>query len=153
MRRLTTPAWLLKHALAVVLVVAFLWLGWWQIGRAAGGNALSYGYSIEWPFFAAFVVFMWVREARLTLRGPAPAAEPRPAEASAAPAGTPIKGFDVDAAIAHRTAANAAALDADAASADLEGAGAYNQYLAWLAENPDVRPGDLRRAARATTKE
>lgn len=146
MRRLTTPGWLLKHALAVVLVVAFLWLGWWQIGRAAGGNALSYGYSIEWPFFAAFVVFMWVREVRLTLRGPAPVAEPRPAEPSAAADRTSVKGFDVDAALAHRAAADAAALDAEAASD-------YNQYLAWLAEHPDVRPGDLRRASRATTKE
>src|SRR5262249_29144889 len=149
MRRLATPAWLLRHALAVVLVVAFLWLGWWQIGRAAGGNALSYGYSIEWPFFAGFVVFMWVREVRLTLRGNSPAAQPRladPAPEQAAADRTGIKSFDVDAALADRAPAGAGALEADAASD-------YNRSLAWLAENPDVRPGDLRRAARATTKE
>jgi len=55
--------------------------------------------------------------------------------------------------LAHRAAASAAVLDADAAASDIEGAAAYNKYLAWLAEHPDVRPGDLRRASRATTKE
>jgi hypothetical protein len=148
MRRLATPAWLFKHALAVVLVVTFLWLGWWQLGRAAGGNALSFGYSIEWPFFAGFVVFIWVREVKLTLHG-LPAAPPRSAPApddqGAAVPRTSLKAFDVDAALAHRAAAHAATLDADATTD-------YNQYLAWLAAHPDVRPGDLRRA-RATVKE
>ena len=70
MRRLASPGWLLKHAIVLALVAAFLILGWWQFGRAKQGNALSLGYTFEWPFFAAFVIFMWVREIRITLYGP-----------------------------------------------------------------------------------
>lgn len=70
MHPLRTPAWLVKHAVAVVLVITFLGLGWWQIRRAADGNMLSYGYALEWPLFAAFVVLLWWREVRHTLRRP-----------------------------------------------------------------------------------
>ena len=69
MRRFLTPGWLLRHVAMVVLVAAFLALGWWQIGRARGGNMLSFGYAIEWPVFALFVIFVWTREIRAELRG------------------------------------------------------------------------------------
>jgi cytochrome oxidase assembly protein ShyY1 len=59
-----TPKWLLCHLLVVVLVVAFLRLGWWQLSRAEGGNGLSIGYTLEWPAFAAFVIVVWIREMR-----------------------------------------------------------------------------------------
>ena len=55
---------MLKHLVMVVLVAACLGLGWWQIGRAAGGNPLSFGYAFEWPVFALFVIFIWYREVR-----------------------------------------------------------------------------------------
>ena len=58
MRRFLTFRWLLRHAAMVVLVVAFLALGWWQIGRARHGNLLSFGYAVEWPLFALFVIFL-----------------------------------------------------------------------------------------------
>ena len=85
MRRLFTPAWLVRHALAAAVVLGFLALGWWQLGRAASGNALSWAYAIEWPIFAAFVVFVWAREMRQALRAgrrepevtPEPPAGPR----------------------------------------------------------------------------
>ena len=64
MRRFTTPKWLLCHLAVVVLVVAFLRLGWWQLHRAEGGNGLSIGYTLEWPLFAAFVIVVWIREMR-----------------------------------------------------------------------------------------
>src|SRR5215207_9551398 len=54
MKGLWTPAWIARHVLAIVLVLAFLALGWWQFDRASGGNALSWGYTFEWPLFAAF---------------------------------------------------------------------------------------------------
>src|SRR3712207_8838139 len=38
----------------------------------------SWAYTFEWPVFAAFVVFLWVREVQLELRKP-PAATPGPA--------------------------------------------------------------------------
>jgi hypothetical protein len=45
--------------LTITLVVSFLGFGYWQLTRAEGGNARSWGYTFEWPLFAAFVVFMW----------------------------------------------------------------------------------------------
>jgi hypothetical protein len=148
MRRFTTPAWLVKHVLVVVLVAGFLLLGWWQLGRAEQGNALSLGYTFEWPLFAAFVIFLWIREIRLTLRagadvatdstaaervGNAGAAENQrvPDEATAAGVTT----FDVNAALARR---------ADAQRAGMADDSKYNQYLAWLAANPTARPRDYR---------
>jgi hypothetical protein len=74
-RRLLTPKWLLGHALVWTAVAAFLALGWWQAGRAAEGNTLSWAYTFEWPLFAVFVLVMWVREMRITLRGSASAGE------------------------------------------------------------------------------
>ncbi|MET8838432.1 hypothetical protein ABZV78_31650, partial [Micromonospora sp. NPDC004540] len=91
MQRLWTPAWIARHVAMVVLVVGFLGLGWWQVTRAADGNTLSFGYAIEWPVFAGFVVFVWWRELRHTLRAtreqpttPAPPARrgARPARAT-----------------------------------------------------------------------
>ncbi len=36
-------------------VVAF----WFELGRALGGNALSWAYVFEWPLLAGFAVYMW----------------------------------------------------------------------------------------------
>ncbi len=54
MKRLLTPRWIAVHLATVLLVIAFLLLGWWQLSRAeAGGNPSSWGYMLEWPVFAA----------------------------------------------------------------------------------------------------
>jgi hypothetical protein len=175
MRRLTSPGWLLKHAIVIGLVVAFLILGWWQFGRAEEGNALSLGYTFEWPFFAAFVIFMWIREMRLTLRpggrgdsqlddeagadasertatdaasrrtgeGPAMSANRTSARAATTDLAPGVTSFDVGAALAHRA-------DQQRAGAGIDEASDYNQYLAWLAAHPDVRPGDYRRSGAAS---
>ena len=71
MRRLLTPAWIARHALALILFAGFLGLGWWQYTRAAGGNALSWGYTFQWPVFALFVGFLWWREVQHERRGDA----------------------------------------------------------------------------------
>ena len=78
MRRLLTPAWLAVHALAAVLVLGMLWLGHWQYERATAGNALSWGYTLQWPLFAAFTAGIWWREVG-TARGDGqqPAAAPK----------------------------------------------------------------------------
>ena len=124
-RRLLSPRWLAMHALALVLVVVCLLLGVWQLLRATGGNTLSWAYTVEWPLFAAFTVWMWLRAVRDQLsqaRGEDPYAEVRP---------PPI--------VASRAQPVTRVEDAD----DPELA-AYNDYLAWLAANPDRKPSEYR---------
>jgi DNA-binding transcriptional regulator of glucitol operon len=134
-RRFLTPRWLLLHAVTVILVVAFLGLGWWQIDRARGGNALSFGYAVEWPFFAMFVVFVWYRELRNHRQGeqppqPTPIAEPVLVRAGRDTAPVPVP-------------VAAAPEPAEGTDPELD---EYNRLLAWLAENPGSRPADYRRS-------
>ncbi len=56
--------WWTKRAIGLHFTLAvtfpgFLALGWWQLHRALGGNALSWAYTFEWPFFAGYAVFVW----------------------------------------------------------------------------------------------
>jgi hypothetical protein len=46
------------HLTAFLVVVACLSLGWWQLERALSGNTLSWVYTFEWPFFAAYAIFL-----------------------------------------------------------------------------------------------
>lgn len=32
---------------------------WWQVHVALAGNSLGWVYSVEWPFFAGFGVYVW----------------------------------------------------------------------------------------------
>jgi hypothetical protein len=32
---------------------------WFELGRAEGGNALSWAYVFEWPLLALFAIYMW----------------------------------------------------------------------------------------------
>ena len=50
---------ILLHLTLAVVVPACLYAAWWQANRALSGNTLSYIYSIEWPIFAGYAVFMW----------------------------------------------------------------------------------------------
>jgi hypothetical protein len=133
MRRLVTPGWLVCHALAAVLVAACLALGWWQIGRAAGGNALSWAYAVQWPVFAGFVVFIWWREVRTAVGHEA---APAVREAGDEPARRPV-----------RTARPVPVID-DRDDPELA---AYNRYLAWLNANPGARPADYPRKVEEKT--
>lgn len=117
-RRFVSPRWLVKHAVAAVLVTGCLLLGWWQVGRAAGGNALSWAYAVEWPLFALFVVGVWVREIRT---------DGRPPVSTPPPAGR------------RRPVVVPVARDTGTAPDD-PALASYNEYLAWLAANPDRRP-------------
>jgi hypothetical protein len=136
MKRFWTPAWIARHVAMAALVAGFLGLGWWQVTRAAGGNTLSFGYALEWPVFAGFVIFVWWREVRHTLRGapaepdtPTPPAAAGPESATATPAvRRPVRVSRV----------SATPVDA-AEDGDLT---AYNRYLSWLNANPGAKPGD-----------
>ncbi|ADD43676.1 hypothetical protein [Stackebrandtia nassauensis] len=122
MGRFLTPAWLLRHAIGVVLTLAFLGLGWWQWNRAQEGNMLSWGYTFQWPLFAAFVVALWIREVRAELKRAAGSTSVD------APTEEPLSSpFSVPA--------------PDKATGD-DATDAYNRYLSWLAANPNRRPGE-----------
>jgi hypothetical protein len=112
----------------VALVVAFAGLARWQYLRATGGNSLSWAYALEWPLFAGFVVAMWVRAVRDELREAGGGARPQPPPI-ARPALRPPVG------------AGQPAVPGQPADDDPDVA-AYNRYLAWLAADPDRRPGD-----------
>lgn len=47
------------HLTALTAVVVFCLLARWQVHRALSGNTLSWAYAFEWPFFAAYAVYMW----------------------------------------------------------------------------------------------
>jgi uncharacterized membrane protein len=129
-RRVLTPRWILVHLAAVVLVIAFLLLGWWQLRRAASGNLLSYGYAIQWPAFAVFVVFVWIKEIRRVL-------EATTEQAAAVDADPARPGGDAGGLKrAARPRRPAAGWD----DSDDDELAAYNHYLAWLNANPHVSP-------------
>jgi DNA-binding transcriptional regulator of glucitol operon len=126
-RGLWTPSWLVRHALVLILVVAFLGMAWWQISRAIGGNLLSYAYAVEWPVFAGFVVYVWLREVRRELGGEtSPAGEP---SAATGPGAAPRRPA--------RIRSQAAYDDSDDPAL-----AAYNDYLAWLNANPHATAAD-----------
>jgi DNA-binding transcriptional regulator of glucitol operon len=140
MRGLWTPAWIARHVLMLAGTAGCLALGWWQLSRATGGNGLSWGYTFEWPVFAAFVIFIWYREVQMALRKAR--GEPEPSESEEAEQlerakrperlpGSPVTvSRPVRVALRQETAEDDPELDA------------YNDYLAWLAANPGARPAD-----------
>jgi len=65
---LLRPRWLAWHAFAVVAFFGMLWLGDWQLHRAESGNELSWAYTFEWPLFAIFGAYFWVKTLRDELR-------------------------------------------------------------------------------------
>jgi hypothetical protein len=79
-RLLLSPSWLVRHLLALGLVVAFILLGRWQWHRAEAGNGLSFAYTVEWPLFAAFVAFFWWKMLHFELHPPEEPVEPEPDE-------------------------------------------------------------------------
>ena len=153
MKGLWTPAWMVRHTVAFVLVFGFLGLGWWQFTRAAEGNALSWGYMFQWPVFAGFVGFLWLREVQLerrgaqkTAEGPAPEEQERhegrpPAQGQAEREGRKPRGSRPGAPVTVGRPIRVPARQVVPADDDPELA-AYNDYLAWLAAHPGARPTD-----------
>lgn len=137
MRRLWTPAWIARHVAMVVLVVGFLGLGWWQISRATAGNSLSWGYAVEWPIFAGFVVYVWWREVKLARRKAAEADAP-PAD----PAVEPAPAVTAGSRPAVRRPVRVSRMPATGDVVEDTDLAAYNHYLSWLNANPGARPGD-----------
>jgi hypothetical protein len=108
----------LWHVLALAGVAVCLLAGRWQFQRATAGNMLSWAYTVQWPLFALFVIFLWIRAIRdargvLVTRPAPPPLRPR------VPAAPPPADDD----------------DPELAQ--------YNRMLAWLAANPDRRSSDF----------
>ncbi|MFI7519570.1 hypothetical protein [Micromonospora globbae] len=61
MARWLTPRWLLGHLIIAGIAAVCLRLGWWQFQHAVQGDLRSLGYALQWPLFAVFGVFFWVR--------------------------------------------------------------------------------------------
>lgn len=86
-----TPPWLVLHFFAVVLTTGFSLLGWWQLSRAQGGNAISWGYAFEWPLFALFTLALWIRQMRLELHKDAPEGKARKGRPEPPPMTSPFE--------------------------------------------------------------
>jgi DNA-binding transcriptional regulator of glucitol operon len=75
-----------RPALIILVIVAALTclaLGWWQWGRfqSGTGTGQNLGYALQWPLFAGFVVFAYVRFVRLERETDTPESErPRTAK-------------------------------------------------------------------------
>jgi hypothetical protein len=61
MRKYFTWRCVRLHVLVLVLVPLFLVAGWWQYHVALGGNDLSWVYTVEWPLFAVYALYVWWR--------------------------------------------------------------------------------------------
>jgi hypothetical protein len=85
-RALLRPRWLAWHALVLVMTAGMLCLGAWQLQRAESGNTLSWAYTFEWPLFAIFAVYFWVRSLRDELRADPGGEKPADPGNGAAPA-------------------------------------------------------------------
>jgi hypothetical protein len=83
-RRLLTPRWIAFTIVVVLAVVAFLFLAWWQLSRfELSGSWQNFGYTLQWPFFAAFAVYLWWKLLRESASPPDP--ESRPVGDTSAP--------------------------------------------------------------------
>ncbi|HLV57744.1 MAG TPA: hypothetical protein VKY81_02560 [Natronosporangium sp.] len=144
MRRLLTPRWLLHHLLMIVLVAGMLGLAVWQLYRARSGNLLSWGYTLQWPVFAGFVVFIWAREVKLALAAGASDTPPEQSGARRERGGArrrPGTAPSADPGRATRRPVVTRRPPVYDDSGDPQLA-AYNDYLAWLNAHPWARPAD-----------
>lgn len=58
-RRWFSPRALLLHIEFLIVVAGCAAATWWQLGRALGGNGLSWFYTFEWPVLACIAIAMW----------------------------------------------------------------------------------------------
>lgn len=126
------------------MVAAFAGLGWWQAGRAADGNTLSWAYTFEWPLFAIFVIVLWIREMRQTLRAGRPEARAggESHRAEDGRADQPVadqSAVRVQRPVITRRVRHATSEPDDDSDPQLA---EYNRYLAWLNEHPEAKPSD-----------
>jgi hypothetical protein len=120
---------LLRHALALFLIGLFAKLGWWQWekGRSSHGTLQNLFYGVEWPIFAAAVVFGWWQMLREELH-PTQATEGVPKRPPAPAADNPPTDLFRD---LHDIDMDGTSTDDEEGEAELA---SYNRYLAALHE-------------------
>jgi DNA-binding transcriptional regulator of glucitol operon len=128
-----TPRAIAMHVTLLVVVPTFAGLFWWQVQRVRQGNTLSWAYVFEWPFFAAYAVYMWWK----LVHDQAMPAEAERADGGATPETEAVKTGAGASIVTTPTAATAAGTDADRGPVshqdeDDEEMAAYNRYLAEL---------------------
>lgn len=138
MRRLLTPRWLAFTALMFVAAAVAVFLAWWQLQRyeGSGGSFQNLGYTLQWPVFGAFAIYLWWRLLRDASKPeqaeqPEQADEPDAVEArtdAATPAAEPVP------TVARAEQENAVAARIAADEAEDPELAAYNRYLTGLSE-------------------
>lgn len=127
----TTPTHTRPAVVALVVVAALgcLALGWWQFSRweSSTGSFQNLGYALQWPLFAAFVVYAYRRVAHLE-------AEPDDDAPPAAPGPAPVTELAEGVLPARTPNPVAQAQDDDPVLAD------YNAYLASLEQARRTAP-------------
>jgi DNA-binding transcriptional regulator of glucitol operon len=133
MRRLLTPRWIAFTALMFTAAVVAVWLAWWQLERyeGSGGSLQNLGYTLQWPVFGAFAIYLWWRLLRDAAK-PKDSAEQDTATATERDDGegptVPEQALPPAAVVADSGADAVAVTEEDPELA------AYNRYLAQLTE-------------------
>ncbi|GAB3415284.1 hypothetical protein GCM10027569_36670 [Flindersiella endophytica] len=138
MRRLLTPRWLAFTALMFVAAAVAVFLAWWQLQRyeGAGGSFQNLGYTLQWPVFGAFAIYLWWRLLRDASK-PEPLEKPEqsgPPEQGADGLETKIDVDEPAPVVAQAEQENAVAARIAADEAEDPELAAYNRYLAGLSE-------------------
>ncbi len=58
-RRYLTPRCIRLHVTLLIVLPLFALLTLWQYHRATGGNTLSWAYTILWPLFGVYAIYVW----------------------------------------------------------------------------------------------
>jgi hypothetical protein len=116
LRFVISPRWLCWHLFVIASALAMLWLGAWQLHRAESGNSLSWAYTFEWPLFAIFAGYFWVKTIRDEIHPPASAGD----------------NLELPDGMAESMSAVLRAAGGEAPAADDEELAPYNAYLARL---------------------
>jgi len=130
-RVLFSPGWLLRHALALSLVIFFVYMGRWQWtkGESSHGTLQNLFYGIEWWIFTAFVLYLWGKMILEELRPSAPQPADGDGGANAETTEQPASSLVL---------ASLAASPPDDEDPDDAELAAYNRYLAALREQDRV---------------
>jgi hypothetical protein len=109
---LLRPRWIAWHSIVILSSIGMFFLGDWQLHRAESGNQLSWAYTFEWPLFAAFTIFFWIKSLHDELRNPRDVA----AEPMSAVAAVPAAAASGSAAASAAPVAQASAVGANSAA-------------------------------------